>query len=723
MDQAKVQELVDNILTTVKDFKYTSKASSIAETTFENLTGTRSLTITQGGGIRFPNLVSATNIYLKDDFESTVGVIHFGSLTSVAKFYTDSDEDTIQFTKATELHLTSLEYYPPATLTIETDEGAAMPFALDDLDADGDELEDGVTLSIKGPASVAITKIADGSITLEDVASATLTDFKGSVTLTGDVTSFTSNSLVALTVSAGAGIETFDVTGVADPDATTAAPSYGPIIDLDTLGDLETVTIAGKASSVDVTSNGNTTAVTISADVAGAINIDGNSDLETVTLTGAKATGLTVNNNSDLASLTVDLAFRADVGTTPALDGSLTVTANGSLESLTVSSDKIETLNVTDNDELTTIDFTGVKAIGATGKANVKIYDNDLTASKITDSDDGTTDVANGKTGDKGTITTTSGMDTLSDYLTAVAADADSTAAVYFDTVESFIKEDDSESTDKVWASSGAQPDEIKVLVLTAKDVTTAAKAGAKHRVAYGIKQAALTAGTTFGIFADDHSGSKAIKTHALLTDSNGDPTTSITLNANPTLAIAEITKQANLTRATAYDYTIAAFEGYNPEGLITIQSTVDSTTADYSLDGWEYGDSNLATASSNDVLKLTIDGKSVTTTLGATATRSGETVAKQTAYRLAAAWDNVYGTGGTSATESLWDVDTSTDAAIKIAVKNTGSGRRGFDKSYSITLIRKETNTVTPVFGAYYGDTTAASDNKTKSQGIIVTL
>ena len=89
MDQTKVQELVDSMLTIVKDLTYTSAASSIAETTFDNLTGVQSITITQGGGIRFPNLISATTIDMKDDFESTVDVIHFGSLTTVTAFETD----------------------------------------------------------------------------------------------------------------------------------------------------------------------------------------------------------------------------------------------------------------------------------------------------------------------------------------------------------------------------------------------------------------------------------------------------------------------------------------------------------------------------------------------------------------------------------------------------------------------------------------------------------
>ena len=177
MDQTKVQSLVDNILTVVNDFTYTSAASSIAETTFNNLTGVQSLTITQGGGMRFPNLVSATNIFMNDDFESTVNVIHFGSLTSVTKFQTDSQVDTIEFTKATELHLTSLVYYPSGTVTIVTDEGAAMPFALDDIDADGDTLTDGLTLTITGPASFSTSIIADGTFDFTDVKTVNLTDF------------------------------------------------------------------------------------------------------------------------------------------------------------------------------------------------------------------------------------------------------------------------------------------------------------------------------------------------------------------------------------------------------------------------------------------------------------------------------------------------------------------------------------------------------------------
>ena len=474
MDQTKVQTLVDNILTVVKDLTYKAAASSIAETTFDNLTGVQSITITQGGGIRFPNLISATTIDMKDDFESTVDVIHFGSLTSVTAFETDGVADVIEFNKATELHLTALEYYPSGSITIVTDEGAAMPFALDDVDEDGDTLENGLTLDITGPASFSTSKIADGSITLTDVATVNLTDFKGAVTISGDVESFTSNSLVSLTTTGTLKVETVDVTGVADPDATTAAPSYGPAIDLDTLGDLETVTIAGIASSVNLGSNGNLTDVTITADVAGSITIDNNSDLTNITLTGAKATALDVDTNADLAALTVDLTWRAGTATGAVVDGDLDVTGNSSLESLTVSSDNLENVEITANDDLTTLDFTGVTKIGATGTAVVNIYNNDLTATKLTDSDDGTTDVANGGSGDLGKVTSTSGMSTLKTYLTAVAADTDSAAAVYFDTVESFVDESDAETTDILYSSNTAE-NAGTVLLKVASVVTTPA--------------------------------------------------------------------------------------------------------------------------------------------------------------------------------------------------------------------------------------------------------
>ena len=66
------------------------------------------------------------------------------------------------------------------------------------------------------------------------------------------------------------------------------------------------------------------------------------------------------------------------------------------------------------------------------------LVDNDLNASKSLD-EDGTANVTAGASGDLGSFTTTSGMDTAKAYLTAVAADSDSAATVEFDKVDSVV--------------------------------------------------------------------------------------------------------------------------------------------------------------------------------------------------------------------------------------------------------------------------------------------
>ncbi|MDA7778009.1 hypothetical protein N8902_01920 [Flavobacteriaceae bacterium] len=699
MDQTKVQELMDSILTIVKDLTYDSDASSIAETTFDNLTGVQSITITQGGGIRFPNLISATNIDMKDDFESTVGVIHFGSLTSITQFETDGTADVIEFSKATELHLTSLAYYPNASLTIVTDEGAAMPFALDDVDADGDTLDDGLTLDITGPASFSVSNIADGSITLTDVATVSLTDFKGAVTLAGDVESFTSNSLVSLSVTAGAAIETVDVTGAIDPDATTAATKLGPAISLDTLSDLETVTIAGIASSVNIGDNGNLTALTISADVAGAITIDNNTDLETVTLTGAKAYSLDVDTNSDLAALTVDLTWRGN-GVLTVIDGTLDVTDNESLESLTVSSDNLENLTVTGNDDLTTVDFTGVTTIGATGTAVVNIYDNDFTATKITDASDGTTDVANGASGDLGSITTTSGMETLKTYLTALAADTDSAAAVYFDTVESFIAEDDSETPDVVYSSNTAE-NAGTVLLLTAKNVTTPGQDAIKAK--FSALLPGIVAGDTAEIWAN---GVQIV------------PVT--TLGNNPVVNAALIASATNVATANSAGVTLSATG--NASASIAVEFVAESSsTSEYSRVGAVNGTGGVVAKSDMVTLSLST-GESVSFSNVLT---TGET---DIVTELSRAWTAKY---SNSASMVRWNFISAATAGERITFqgKDRGTNLIGTTMTISLSPVGGATalSNTTTNFGYVIGNdnslTIDVGDNQAEGTGVVVTL
>ncbi|MDA9811976.1 hypothetical protein N9C07_07160 [Flavobacteriaceae bacterium] len=720
MDQTKVQTLVDNMLTIVKDLTYTSAASTIAETTFDNLTGVQSITITQGGGIRFPNLISATTIDMKDDFESTVDVIHFGSLTSVNAFETDGVADVIEFNKATELHLTALAYYPSGSLTIVTDEGAAMPFALDDIDADGDTLEDGLTLDITGPASFAVSNIADGSITLTDVATVNLTDFNGSVTIAGDVLSLTSNSLVNLTITTGTSLETLDVTGVSDPDAEDAddADWYGPAIALASLSDLESATIAGKVASVSVSSNGNLTDLTISATVADAISVSENSDLTGLTVTGATASGISVDDNSDLETLSIDLTFAAGTATSAVIDGSVSITDNESLESLTVSSDKIETLTITGNDDLTTLDFTGVEAIGATGEAVVNIFDNDLTASSMTDSDDGTTDVANGGSGDLGSITTTSGIGTLSTYFAAVDADADSTATVYFDTVDSFTDEDDAETTDHVYDSTlTTQVDPIVVLLLSASSGDAVAAKGEIAATRAWI--ADLSVGGDIAFF--DNNGAELFSNGTLATG-----VASLTLDANKDLTISAIMTDANVDRFAAYDITLDAIRGGNSIGSVALSTYASGATSATTVVGQRYttGAAIAAAATStnygvgvDDLFTLTVGGNSVTTSI----TTGTATTTANIVTNVVAAWAAKYGASGTASASAVATITANT-STIDIVSLDKGSSGYGLAIDFSVAA-GTVTSTTAANVDYVVGATTDEDDDATVDQDVIIKL
>ena len=692
MDIAKVQELVNFITVTTEDFAYTAAKGVDTEVTFSNLAGTRSLTLDQEGGYMLENLESATVISLDDD--SSVDVVHLGSLISATSLSDGTGAGTFTFAKATELHLTSLPRSPHGTISLGVDEGGVIDIsALTDTTVAGKDAV--LDLTISGPSSLTISKLsgnkAGSDLIVSEVANLTVNGYDGKVTIGQDVANFTSDNLVDIAVN-GDDLVTFTATGATNPNVST--DTTGPALTLDADGDLETVTLDGTFTTVTLSNNGNMTSATIGGTVTGSggVTISSNSDLTTLNVSSLTTDYIKVDGNSDIEELTIDATTAAGEATTQ--KGTVIVNNNESMTSLTVSTDNVDILTISNNADLETIDLTGMTSIGATGKASTTIRDNRLEASVADDEND--------------TFTSDSGMSTAKAYLDAVAADADSKAMVTFDTVESVLDADgDETATD--------DPDYV-VLALTPKVITTPAKAETKHKVAYGVK---LANTPKFGLWANDATNRSA--GHAILVDGTDTAVTSLTLSANPTLAIAEIKRSMALTRATAYGLTLDAVEGWDPTGKITVQQSVNSTTYDNGID---LATSNKATASIIDVIKLTINGKSVTTTVG---TKTGLAfLAQHIANRAASKWTDTYGSGGASKTESLFDVTTATsgnDGVINIVVKSSRSGRRGYNKSYSLELIRKETNTATPAFGTYYGATTADSDNNTISNGIIVTI
>ena len=190
----------------------------------------------------------------------------------------------------------------------------------------------------------------------------------------------------------------------------------------------------------------------------------------------------------------------------------------------------------------------------------------------------------------------------------------------------------------------------------------------------------------------------------------------SLTLDANEVLAIASIKRAAALTRATAYDLTLDAHSGYKPTG--EIRFTSDSSTAEYSFNPGKNNQVN--TVRAGDFANMTIDGLTVSVTIAAAS--SGTTANQDIINKLTTKWTSQYGTtGAASASYSLFTVG-STTSKITIAAKS-GSGRRGFDKSYSIVVIPATTVGASTTLNLEYGGTSSGSDNNTISNGIIVTL
>ena len=438
MTQATVQTVVDNILNIVGDLTYTAAASTIAETTFNNLSGVESITAKQGGGYEFKALTSATNVVLNNDYKSTVDIIHFGALTSVTTISDDGGTaGTIAFDKATEFHLTSLTRYPGNNLNIEIKKGGVLAMgALTDNQADGTAVGSGYAFTVKGPASLDISKISDGTITVEDVATLTVSGFIGTLDVNSGVETLSVTDIVDIALDGASDLTTATIDGALDSDVNlTTADGAGPAITFASQ-DLTTATITGITGDINASSQANLETLTISSEIkngtvaaptSGTITVDGNGDLVTLTLTGAKVANVIVNGNLDLEALTVDHTTTlagTDTG------GNIDVTGNTNLTTLTIKADTVDDLNVSGNSQLETIAASDLKVASATS-ATVLIKNNKFTATKATDKYDTAP-----TTSDTGAYTSTSGLKTLSTYLTDAMAATTTDIEAYFDVIE-----------------------------------------------------------------------------------------------------------------------------------------------------------------------------------------------------------------------------------------------------------------------------------------------
>ena len=447
MVHADVQAVVDQILTVTKDFTYTSHASTYAETTFNNLSGVQTLTLKQGGGYKAQGLVSATNIVLDDTWKSNVTIVDLRGLTTVTNLSNEGVANGIlKFNKATEMHLTSLAKFDGLDLQVKKG-GVIDLSALEDKNALETAVGSSYRLSIDGPASFTSTKISDGQITLTNVATVNISGFIGNTVVNAGVENLTLTGAVDFNIDEASDLISANITGALDTDAAlTSADTAGPDV-IFASADLTTATLAGVIGTVNATSQANLETLTISADLKGkGITVASNGDLTSLVVTGAKIGDVSVTDNSDLESVTFDhttslqaavAATTAPVAAAIAQDKGATVeiTGNINMTSLIWKADDVDSLTVTGNTQLATINFDGLKDAGAATTVTVDVSGNALVASAAKDTYNA---AVSATVADAGTYTSASGMSTLKTYLDANKAKASANGIkVFFDEIES----------------------------------------------------------------------------------------------------------------------------------------------------------------------------------------------------------------------------------------------------------------------------------------------
>ena len=393
-----------------------------------------------------------------------------------------------------------------------------------------------------------------------------------------------------LTISDTTELTTLHVIGgLAQRKAGATADTDYPAVDLTNQTSLTDVILEGKLGAVTLSGNGNLTAVTFSAE-ADAVTINNNGDLEDLDLAG-KAHSIAVTNNGDLLDLDITTELKTDKGNTSAAKttGSLTITGNQDLASITSSFDPINALTITNNDDLETLDFAGTDSVGAaTDKATVVIGGsaadaNSLIASAVQNDYEATAPVAPAV--GSGSISNESGLNTLSGYLTKAVLQATS-VKVYLDQIETYTTQaapggTDTEINDITWADTTNNGKLVVVDIVPA--TYTGAITGVKGKIAVQLE---VTGGTTEIKLVHTN---PANSVNTTIIDTTASPlvnTTAAALNSNPALAVDEIITTAAKAAATAVGVTLNAYVGGGSDQEITLYSSNASNLVETAIAG-----------------------------------------------------------------------------------------------------------------------------------------
>ena len=733
-----VQDVLDNIGTVTGSFSYFAKNTKVATVNFNSIDGTGDIEVTQPGDYSFTSLTSAGNITLGDNYSSKVAVINLEALTTVTDIATAAltyvagtttaaaavtvgtvaQADGVSFSKATNIHLTALARYPGTSLTLTADdeESTILIDALASVDASGEETS--LNINVTGSKVLNFSNITKGNVVATSIG--TLTggaDHDGDVTLEKVANAVLPGMSGTLTISDATELATLHVIGgLAQRKAGATADTTYPVVNLTNQSALTSVILEGKLGNVTLDGNGNLTDVTFTAE-ADAVTINNNGDLEDLDLAG-KAHSIAVTSNGDLTDLDITTELKTDKGNTSAAKttGSLTITGNSDLVSVDSAFDPINVLTITNNDDLTTLNFAGTDSVGAaTDKATVVIGGsaadaNQLVAASVQNDYEATVPTAPAV--GSGSISDESGISTLSGYLTKAVAAATS-VKVYLDEIETYTDQaapgaTDTETNDITWADTA---NNSKLVIV---DLVPAAYTGAITGISGKIAvELGVTDGTTALKMVHTNPANSVQTT---IIDTTADPlvnTTAATLNSNPALAVNEIITTAAKAAATAVGVTLNAYVGGSSGQDIVLYSTNASDTVETSIAGAGTGSDTVLAA--DDVIGLTIGGLTGTVTYNATGTSA--TLAA-IAVSLANAWDAV-----ATSTNTLYTVDPhTTSGTIKVRAKAT-AGSRADGGAIAVVLGTGTSTATTPVLGYKIGYDRASTDNLTQSTKVIVTV
>ena len=344
VDSAKLQAVVDQIVTITGNLNYTQSGTGVTAVNFSKLSGVTNLTVNQEAAVSFPELASAAVVAITAN--SKVTSVSAPKLATVTSFNSGS----ISFTSAESIDLSALKFYNAALTVATKNNGSVMLNAFENVDADGDATAHALT--INGASTFTAPKLTAGVLTLEKVATVSLPLYTFA---SGSVFS-DAKSVVLPSVKAAKTADLSIAVGTAFPKAEDV--------------------------HIKAASNGTkTVSVSVSQNNVKTLKLEGTLKAATIT----SATDLVdLDITATVGSLQVSNTDIVNLSIGSTLDkGSLVVTNNADLESITGATvDNVKTLTITDNENLESISFAALKTAQ---KGSVTIEKNNLTIDKITE--------------------------------------------------------------------------------------------------------------------------------------------------------------------------------------------------------------------------------------------------------------------------------------------------------------------------------------------------